>query len=199
MHRIRVNKMKKLLRIFLVLILSSNSSWFSLASANQIEEKAIQIVTKNINVLADKEAIIYPAKNEKYRITVFTDISCRFCRLFHQEMNEYNKLGITVRYLAYPRAGIQSPTANKMRAIWCNRHQKAILTKAYDDPESVPDFTCDLQRINIEKHILLADELGLIGTPMIVLADGRFITGYLTASVLKTALDEMIRVDLNLP
>ena len=52
--------------------------------------------------------IVYPAKNEKHVVTVFIDISCHYCHLLHQQIKEYNELGITVRYLAFPRAGLNS-------------------------------------------------------------------------------------------
>lgn len=45
---------------------------------------------------------MYPAKNEKYVVVVMD--SCHYLHLLHQQVSEYNKLGITVRYLAFPRA-----------------------------------------------------------------------------------------------
>ena len=52
--------------------------------------------------------IIFPAKDEKHVITVFTDITCGYCRKMHKQMSEYNDKGITVRYMAYPRSGIKN-------------------------------------------------------------------------------------------
>lgn len=51
--------------------------------------------------------LVYKAKDEKHVVTVFTDVSCGYCRKLHSQMADYNKLGITVRYLAFPRAGVQ--------------------------------------------------------------------------------------------
>lgn len=65
--------------------------------------------------------IVYPAEKEKYVITVFMDITCHYCHLLHQKIKEYNELGITVRYLAFPRAGLNSNTAKQMEAIWTSR------------------------------------------------------------------------------
>ncbi|MFT6703397.1 MAG: thiol:disulfide interchange protein DsbC, partial [Pseudomonadales bacterium] len=54
-----------------------------------------------------KDAVIeYKANNEKYVVNIFTDITCGYCRKLHNEMKQYNDLGITVRYLAFPRGGI---------------------------------------------------------------------------------------------
>lgn len=56
----------------------------------------------------EKEMIVYKAPQEKHVITVFTDITCGYCHKLHEEMKDYNALGITVRYLAFPRRGVQS-------------------------------------------------------------------------------------------
>lgn len=52
--------------------------------------------------------IVYKAPDEKHVITVFTDITCGYCHKLHEEMKDYNALGITVRYLAFPRQGLES-------------------------------------------------------------------------------------------
>ena len=41
--------------------------------------------------------IVYPAKNEKHVVTVFTDITCGYCRKMHEQIDDYNDKGITVR------------------------------------------------------------------------------------------------------
>ena len=64
-----------------------------------------KLLADKVNALKN-EMIIYPAKNEKYVVTVFMDITCHYCHILHQQVKEYNDLGITVRYLAFPRAGM---------------------------------------------------------------------------------------------
>ena len=59
-----------------------------------------QLLMKNLNAL-EKEMIVYKAAQEKHVITVFTDITCGYCHKLHEEMKDYNALGITVRYLAF--------------------------------------------------------------------------------------------------
>ena len=39
-----------------------------------------------------KEMIVYPAKEEKHVVTIFTDITCGYCRQLHQQMDKYNCL-----------------------------------------------------------------------------------------------------------
>ncbi|MGC6563786.1 thioredoxin fold domain-containing protein, partial [Escherichia coli] len=68
---------------------------------------ANQVIMKKIDSLKN-EMIVYKAANEKYVITVFTDISCPYCQKLHQEVPELNKQGVTVRYLAFPRNGVKN-------------------------------------------------------------------------------------------
>ena len=67
---------------------------------------------------AQKSGVIeYKATNEKYVINVFTDPTCGYCRKLHNEMKDYNNAGITVRYLAFPRAGANSASAAKLASV----------------------------------------------------------------------------------
>lgn len=59
-----------------------------------------QLLMKHLNAL-ENEMIVYKAPQEKHVITVFTDITCGYCHKLHEEMKDYNALGITVRYLAF--------------------------------------------------------------------------------------------------
>ena len=84
---------------------------------NLTEQKMAQLNKAKLAGM-DKDMIVYPAKNEKYVVTVFTDTSCGYCRKLHNEMQGYNDAGITVRYLAFPRGGERSSNFNQMSAIW---------------------------------------------------------------------------------
>lgn len=56
-----------------------------------------QALLKKLEALSS-EMIVYKAPEEKHVITVFTDITCGYCRKLHEQMKDYNALGITVRY-----------------------------------------------------------------------------------------------------
>ena len=59
----------------------------------------------------DDMIIFKPEGESKVIMNVFTDVDCGYCRKFHREVPELNAMGIEVRYLAFPRAGIhQGPT-----------------------------------------------------------------------------------------
>ena len=142
-----------------------------------------KVLMNKLNAMQN-EMIVYPAKNEKYVVTVFMDITCHYCHLLHQQVKEYNALGITVRYLAFPRTGLNSQTARQMEAIWTaedrtfalNEAEKGNLPKALKDPNIV------------KKQYELGIQFGVAGTPSIVTANGEVLGGYLKPADLLTAL-----------
>lgn len=144
-----------------------------------------QMLMKHLNAL-EKEMIVYKAPQQKYVITVFTDITCGYCHKLHEEMSDYNALGITVRYLAFPRAGLQSQPEKDMKAIWCAKDRN----KAFDDAmnsKGIKPASCD---IDIANHYALGVQFGVNGTPAIVLSDGNVVPGYQGPKEMKAFLDE---------
>lgn len=118
--------------------------------------------------------IVFAAKKPKHTITVFTDVDCGYCQRLHSKMAEYNELGITVRYLAFPRGGPRSPAWGKMQSLWCSSDQH----KAMDDLKhgsTIAKASCDNK---VPEHYQLGIEFGVNGTPAIVLDDGSMIPGY---------------------
>lgn len=134
----------------------------------------------------DKEMIIYKAAQEKHVITVFTDITCGYCHKLHQQMDDYNALGITVRYLAFPRQGLDSPAEAEMKSIWCAKDRNKAFDAAMKG-DSVAAASCN---INITQHYALGVQFGIQGTPAIVLQDGTMIPGYQGPKEMKAFLDK---------
>jgi len=149
-----------------------------------IFDVASKFLADKVNALKS-EMIIYPAKNEKYVVTVFMDITCHYCHILHQQLKEYNDLGITVRYLAFPRGGMNE-TARQMEAIWTSKDPVFALNEA--EKGNLPK---ELKAPNIVKrHYDLGIQLGVQGTPSIVTSTGELIGGYLKPKDLLAALKE---------
>lgn len=122
-----------------------------------------------------EQRIIYKAPNEKYAITVFTDIDCGYCRRMHQEIPEYNKRGISIEYLFFPRAGIGSESYDKAVSVWCADDRN----KAMDDAKagrSLPKKTCDNP---VQHDYELGQRIAVTGTPAVFTAQGAQLGGYL--------------------
>ncbi|MEZ5549895.1 MAG: DsbC family protein [Pseudomonadales bacterium] len=131
------------------------------------------------------DMVIFPATGgTKAVINVFTDVDCGYCRKLHQEVPRLNELGIEVRYLAYPRAGIGSRSYQKIVSAWCSADPNSALTALKAGAE-IPDATCPNPVAN---QFELGHEVGVTGTPSIVLEDGRLLPGYVPADELASTL-----------
>ncbi len=149
----------------------------------QHESKAIAQMLAKAPV---SEMVVFPAKDMKTHITVFTDTDCGYCQKLHSEVPELNRLGVEVRYMAFPRQGVGSHGYNTLVSVWCSKDPKEAmnLAKARKD---VPAATCDNP---VEKQYALGQAIGVNGTPAIVLANGQMIPGYRPAPELaKLALE----------
>lgn len=130
----------------------------------------------------DKNTIEFTATNGKplHTIYVFTDIDCGYCRKMHQDIGKLNAAGITVKYLAFPRTGLDGDSYRKAVAVWCAADQKQALTAAKlgQDIESV---ACD-NPVAAQFH--LGQEVGVHGTPAVFLDNGEELGGYVPAAEL---------------
>ncbi|OGT18847.1 MAG: hypothetical protein A2V90_02720 [Gammaproteobacteria bacterium RBG_16_57_12] len=148
-----------------------------------------QIRTKGrlqvINKIPESSMIVYAPKKVKHTVTVFTDIDCGYCRRLHSEMDKYLEQGIKIRYLAYPRAGLESHSYEKAVSVWCAKDRQQALTTAKLGQEPEPK-KCDNP---VEMHYQAGRELNLSGTPMLVLEDGKTLPGYVPADTLAKMLE----------
>jgi thiol:disulfide interchange protein DsbC len=128
--------------------------------------------------------IEYKADKEKFVVNIFTDITCGYCRKLHNQMDEYNDLGITVRYLAFPRGGIQSASYKDMVSVWCSDDPQKALTDAKNG-DSVADKSCATK---VAQQYAFGQKIGVSGTPNIIMPDGSMIPGYQPPSQLIQAL-----------
>ncbi|MEZ9566483.1 thioredoxin fold domain-containing protein [Vibrio artabrorum] len=155
-----------------------------------LAERQAPLNAKKVAALSDT-VIEYKADNEKYIVTVFTDITCGYCVRLHSQMQGYNDLGITVRYMAYPRQGPSGQVAEQMAAIWASDDPKSAMHNAKVERQllsSNQDLT--EQKKIIAKQYQLGRELGINGTPAIVLPSGELVSGYLPPAQLLQRLEQ---------
>ena len=136
------------------------------------------------------DMIVFKAENEKYVVTAFTDITCGYCRKMHKQMADYNNRGITFRYLAYPRSGIRDQTGDysqgfkDLRSIWCADDPQTAMTHAKDN-RKVAYRVCDKP---IEAEFNFGRQIGVNGTPALVLSNGVMVPGYQAPAQLEQLL-----------
>lgn len=144
-----------------------------------------KLLEKKVDALS-KEMIVYKAPKEQHVITVFTDITCGYCRKLHSEMADYNALGITVRYLAFPREGMNGQVAKNMESVWCAADPKKAFTTAMNGGEISP-IDC---KIDLSQHYKLGILYGIQGTPAMLMENGMMIPGYQGPKEMKQLLDQ---------
>ena len=136
--------------------------------------------------IEDNEVIVFSPADVKHTVTVFTDVDCTYCRRLHAQIGEYMEKGIEVRYLLYPRNGPASRSWTTAEQVWCASDRNGALTAAKTDQDF--EFSeCDAT--TVQNHYVLGQEVGLSGTPAIVLEDGTLIGGYMPPAQLAARLD----------
>ena len=156
------------------------------AARKDLTEEKLNVTRKlAIEKMGQANMIVFKPKITKYTVTIFTDIDCGYCRKLHSEIDQYLAQGITIQYLFFPRAGKGSDSYNKAVSVWCAEDRNAALTAAKKD-QKLPEKTCDNP---IDKHMQLAAEFDVKGTPMIISENGNVYPGYLQAKQLVEALE----------
>lgn len=138
--------------------------------------------------IAPDNMVTYPADGkQKAVIYAFTDTTCPYCRKMHSHMADYNKEGITVHYLAFPRAGPASQAAADMRHIWCASDPAKAFTEAnlHDRISNARLGDCAKA---VNRQYELGVRLGVRGTPAVYNAQGVELGGYLTPEQMKQRL-----------
>jgi thiol:disulfide interchange protein DsbC len=131
----------------------------------------------------DDGAITFVAEDEQYRVLVFTDIDCPYCRKLHREISEYNEQGITVQYLAFPRKGPGSESWEKAELVWCSDNPQQAMNQAKGGRD-IDGGECAAGENPVAEQYKLGKELGIAGTPAIFKESGEMIVGYKSADEL---------------
>jgi len=140
-----------------------------------------------IEKVSDSEIVAFTADNERGVITVFTDTSCPFCHKLHEDIEELNDKGISVRYLAYPREGLDSQAYKILVSVWCSPDRNEVLEQAMAN-KSIDSLSCDNP---VRSHFQLGQQMGVRGTPAIVFENGAMLNGYRSPDVLEKIVDSI--------
>ena len=136
--------------------------------------------------IPESETIDFVPDAAQHTVYVFTDITCGYCQLFHRDMAELNGKGIAVRYLAFPRAGLDTDSFREMESVWCAADPNEAMTLAKGG-RPVKPAQCDNP---VQRQYELGQNLGVRGTPAIYLENGQEIPGYRPPDELLEALQQ---------
>jgi thiol:disulfide interchange protein DsbC len=140
----------------------------------------------------DKRIVFAPATKPQYKVTVFTDLDCGYCRKLHSQIADYNKRGIEVDYLFFPRSGLNTPSYDKAVSVWCAKDRKAAFTAAKAGHNPAP-AKCENP---VAEEYKLGAQVGVDGTPTIFAPDGTKLGGYLPPEQMLAKLQSLGTAEL---
>ena len=141
---------------------------------NLTQQKIENFRLSVLDTLDKNDTIIYKPEQTDHVITVFTDITCPYCKKLHNEISDLLENNIEVRYVLFPRNGIDDDAYTNMSSLWCSENRKNLLEKAFDG-DFIDEIKCDNP---LARNLELAYTLRVNGTPMIFTESGKVIPGY---------------------
>lgn len=156
---------------------------------NLTEVRRRELRAARIAAIPESQMLVFGPANARHTVTIFTDIDCPWCQRLHSQMAQYNQLGIRVRYLFYPRTGPDTESWYKADAVWCSPNRNEAFTRAKngDDVSAKP---CPSSPVKHDYE--LGQEIGISGTPGVVLENGELVPGYLAPKQMLAHIQESL-------
>ncbi len=151
----------------------------NLTEADRNVERAAKMAS-----MTDDQKILFTPQVKKVSVSVFTDVDCVYCQRLHASIQDYLDRGIEIKYLAFPRAGVGSDSYNKIVSAWCADDKQEALTRLKAG-QSIEEKICSH---TVTDQYRLGREIGVSGTPALVLESGELIPGFVPADQLAKML-----------
>jgi thiol:disulfide interchange protein DsbC len=160
------------------------------ANDNLTEARRRDLRLKMLAGVPESQMVIFGPADARHTVTVFTDVDCAYCRRLHSQIADYNRLGIRVRYVFYPRTGPNTESWTKAEQVWCSADRKDALTRAKLGQALKAKACADNP---VAREYELGRQFNLQGTPAIVLGNGDMVPGYVTPTELAQELKSINR------
>ena len=127
--------------------------------------------------IPSEEMIIFSPEDEvRAVLNVFTDVTCGYCQKLHSEIADLNEQGIEVRYIAWPRSGLGTYEAEMTTTAWCADDRSGVMTALKLGQYRANPLECVDNPVS--RHYAIGQQVGVTGTPAIILESGAFVPGY---------------------
>jgi thiol:disulfide interchange protein DsbC len=124
-------------------------------------------------------AIFMGDKNARHKIVVFTDPDCPFCSNLHKEirkvLSERNDIAF---YLKLMPLKFHPDAYWKSQSILCSKSPIEMLEENFEK-KPMPKPDCETKAP--DENIKLGEQLGITGTPTLIMPDGLVVVGSLDA------------------
>lgn len=148
------------------------------ASANRIEFSKLPFVDAVVTVKGDG----------RRKLAIFSDPDCPYCKQLENNLTALNN--VTIYTFLFPLESLHPQAKVKAIGVWCAANR----AKALSDlmlRNLVSNGNCENP---IERNIALAQQMGINGTPTVILSDGSLLAGALTAAKLEQMMTDADRV-----
>ena len=162
---------------------------FRLADGKNISESKSSQPVKKIDPtkIPVADAILVGKADAKYKVIVFTDPDCPWCKKLHVELKEVVKkapeIAFQVKLFPLP---MHKDAYAKSKSIVCLKSEDLLDAAISGAP--IPPATCETDAV--DKTISLANELGIRGTPAIIFPDGMLKPGFMKADDIIAAVND---------
>jgi thiol:disulfide interchange protein DsbC len=153
------------------------------AGTNLTEQSKSRDRIKLIESFEQSQMTVFPAKGKTTGIlTILTDTDCPFCQKLHKELPSLQAAGITVRYIPFPRGGNRGKGYADLKSVWCAEDRRTAMDIAKGVvPGKLGPGDCEAATA-VDQGYKLGIEIGVRGTPAIIMQNGQIIEGYLPAA-----------------
>lgn len=131
-------------------------------------------------------AIVLGDKSAAKKVIIFDDPDCPYCQKLHEDVKKIilkrKDIAFYIKLFPLP---MHPDAYEKSKTIICEKSAK-LLNEAFEG-KTLPKATCKAEEV--DNNIKLAGELGLHGTPAIILPDGTLIPGYMPEEALIKLID----------
>jgi thiol:disulfide interchange protein DsbC len=133
-----------------------------------------------------EEALVMGDSRAKIKVIIFDDPDCPFCAKLHEELKKIIEKRSDIAFLLklYPLP-MHPDAYDKSRTIVCEKSVKLLEDAFAGKKLAAPK--CPSKEV--DENIKLAKELGITGTPTLILPDGRVVPGYVDADTLLQLLE----------
>ncbi len=140
---------------------------------NLTEDHYQRLNPVDISTIPLEDALIVGNPKATQRIIVFTDPHCPYCSKLHKVLHEAVKENPDLAF--YNKLLPLNPSSRQItETILCNKSMEQ-LEMAFAG-KTLPEPSCKSD--SVEKNLVLAQQLGIRGTPTLILPDGQIVPGY---------------------
>ncbi len=156
---------------------AANKTQESLSGTNEPAERYVDVTRISVS-----DALVMGEKDARYKVIVFTDPECPFCGKLHAELKKIvSERKDIAFYLKLMPLKFHPDAYWKSQSILCAKSMQRLEDNFEKKPISGPD--CETKAV--DETLKLAEELGISGTPTLIMPDGLVVVGGKDADKLK--------------